>query len=258
MDFATILGLLSAFGLVFGAIAISGSSGMFVSGASLAIVLGGTFGATLVSYPMRDFLSTARILMNAFVTKIDPPQATIVQMVEYAVRARKQGILALESALESVTDAFLARGVQLAVDGHESGAIEIILTNEIDHLEQRHERGAEIFATLGTFAPALGLIGTLIGLIRMLQSMDDPSTIGPSMALALLTTFYGAVLANLMFNPIASKLRTRSKEEVLLRELQLQGILAITNGDNPRIVEQKLNVFLAPKLRKSQFEKEAA
>ncbi|NOZ86300.1 MAG: motility protein A [Deltaproteobacteria bacterium] len=259
MDIATILGVVSAFGLVFGTIAFGGGAGAFIDVGSLAIVVGGTLGAALINYPLRDFLSTAKVLKNAFIYKLTPPQETIRQMVEYSARARKEGILALESALSDDTDEFLAKGVRLAVDGQEAKAIENILTNEVDYLEQRHEKGAEVFSSMGAFAPALGLIGTLIGLVKMLQSMDDPSSIGPSMALALITTFYGAILANLVFNPIAGKLRTRSKEEVLLRELQLQGILAITSGDNPRIVEQKLNAFLAPKQRKSQFEgKEAA
>ena len=140
----------------------------------------------------------------------------------------------------------MTQGIQLAVDGQELSAIEAILSTEIDYLRERHRQGADIFQTLATFAPALGLIGTLIGLVQMLQNMDDPASIGPAMAVALLTTFYGAVLANLIFAPVAGKLRNRSAEETQLREMTVEGILALASGDNPRLVEQKLKAFLAP------------
>jgi chemotaxis protein MotA len=138
----------------------------------------------------------------------------------------------------------------MAVDGMEPQAIQEIMEIDIAYLQERHDLGAEIMSTMGGFAPAMGMIGTVIGLVQMLQSMDDPSSIGPSMAVALITTFYGAILANLLFNPMAGKLKTRSKEEVLLREMMLEGILSISRGENPRIVEEKLNSFLPPKLRK--------
>ena len=146
----------------------------------------------------------------------------------------------------------MRQGIQLTVDGQDPSAIESILSTEIDSLQERHKAGADFFTSAAAFAPALGLIGTLIGLVQMLLNMSDPDAIGPSMAVALLTTFYGALMANLVFTPLAAKLKTRSTEEVMIRQLILEGVLAITAGDNPRVVEQKLNAFLAPKLRAAE------
>ena len=151
--------------------------------------------------------------------------------------------------MKNINDEFLGKGLQLSVDGLEPQAIENIMDTEVDYLRERHFLGAEIFSTMGTFAPALGMIGTLIGLVQMLQTMDDPSTIGPAMAVALLTTFYGAIIANIICNPISGKLRNRSTEEVLAKDLMVEGIMSIASGENPRILEQKLNAFLAPPQR---------
>jgi chemotaxis protein MotA len=141
----------------------------------------------------------------------------------------------------------------MAVDGLEPQSIREILETEIEFIRTRHRLGVDIFASMGAFAPAMGLIGTLIGLVQMLRSMEDPSSIGPAMALALITTFYGALMANLLFLPISGKLRTRSEEELFVKELMLEGVMAVTKGDNPRIVEQKLHAFLSPRLRKSSY-----
>jgi chemotaxis protein MotA len=147
----------------------------------------------------------------------------------------------------------MKKGLQMSVDGLEPQSIEEILATEIDYLRGRHSLGAEIFATMGTFAPALGMIGTLVGLVQMLQSMDDPSSIGPAMAVALLTTFYGSMMANLVCIPIAGKLKARSKEETLIKEMVVEGVLSLTRGENPRILEQKMLAYMPPKLRKSNF-----
>ena len=253
MDLATVLGIVSAFSLVFIAIVSGGLITIFINVPSLMIVGGGTIGATLINYPFGKVLGVVGVMKNAFFTKTLNPDTMIPMMVDFASRARKDGILALESVTEKVNDEFLKKGVQLAVDGFEPQSIQAILDREIEYLEERHQLGAEIFTTMGTFAPALGLIGTLVGLVQMLSNMDDPGSIGPSMAVALLTTFYGAIFANLIFIPIAGKLKTRSKEEVLVKELIREGILSIATGDNPRVVEQKLHAFLAPRLRHSTF-----
>ena len=253
MDKATLIGNITAFGLVIAAIAIGGAAGAFIDVPSLLIVVGGTIGAALISLPLPQFTGAMAVAKNAFFEKTKNPAELVGTMVEYAGKARKEGILALESAAKEQQDPFLQKALQLAVDGQSLNAIEEILTTEIEAIKQRHSLGAETFTTMGTLAPALGLIGTLIGLVQMLKSMDDPSTIGPAMAVALLTTFYGAILANLVFNPIAAKLKTRSKEEVLYKELILTGMLSIAAGDNPRIVEQKLLSYLAPRQRASQF-----
>jgi chemotaxis protein MotA len=155
--------------------------------------------------------------------------------------------------VKNIKDEFLGKGLQLSVDGLEPQAIENIMDTEVDYLRDRHSLGAEIFSTMGTFAPALGMIGTLIGLVQMLQAMDDPSSIGPAMAVALLTTFYGSVMANLVYMPLAGKLRTRSKEETLTKEMIIQGVISLTKGENPRILEQKMLAFMPPKERKSSF-----
>jgi chemotaxis protein MotA len=238
-----------AFGLVLAAILIGGGVGIFVDIPSLLIVVGGTIGAGLINYPLKLMLNAFKVAKHAILFKVPSPNDRIKQMVDFANKARREGALALEGELGQVEDKFMKDGIQLIVDGQEPAAIESILNTELDYLRDRHSKGAEIFTTLSAFAPALGLIGTLIGLVQMLQNMSDPSKIGPSMAVALLTTFYGAILANLIFTPIAGKLRTRSTEETLLRELTLTGVLCIASGDNPRIVEQKLKAFLAPKMR---------
>ena len=248
------IGFVMAFGLVIAGILQSGSLTTFIDPPSVLIVVGGTIGATLVNYSLSQVLGVIGVLKNAFFSQSYSPDKWIEVLVEFAGKSRRDGILALESSLNDVEDEFLKKGIQLAIDGLEPQVIRNILETEIDHIEERHNNGSNIFMTMSAFAPALGLIGTLIGLVLMLQNMDDPSSIGPAMAVALLTTFYGAIMANLIFTPLAGKLKGKSKDEVLTKELLLEGILSITAGDNPRVLEQKLHAFLAPKLRKSNFE----
>ncbi len=250
MDLATIIGVFLAFGLVISAIMMGSSLFVFVSIPSLLIVVGGTLGATLINYPLGHIIGVLGVVKNAFFTRLEKPSDIIGNFLEYANRARKEGILSLEPLLKEIDDEYLRKAMQLTVDGVEPQMIQEIMQTEISYLQERHETGADIFTAMGAYAPALGMIGTVIGLVQMLQSMDDPGAIGPAMAVALITTFYGAVLANLVFNPISGKLRTRSKEEILLRELTLEGILSISKGENPRIIEEKLNGFLPPRLRR--------
>lgn len=222
---------------------------------SMLIVVGGTIGASLIAYPLKEVLGSGKIIKNAFFFQVQSTTDLIASLVDFAGKARKDGILALQSVVKEAGDPFLEKGIQMAVDGQETESIEVILTTEIDYIKNRHKLGAEIMTTMGTFAPAMGLIGTLIGLVQMLQNMSDPSSIGPAMAVALLTTFYGAILANMIFLPIAGKLKMRSSEEVLVKELILEGIVSISSGDNPRTMEQKLHTFLSPKSRISSFDK---
>lgn len=253
MDFATLVGIVCAFALVCSAIMLGGDIMLFFDVPSLMIVLGGTMGATLINYPLPDMLKVFKVVKNAFFHRGITVQGMIANFVTLAGTARREGILALESSMNEMRDEFLKKGLQLSVDGVEPGSIREILSTEIVSIQERHKLGSEIFTTLGTFAPALGMIGTLIGLVQMLKTMDDPSTIGPSMAVALLTTFYGSILANLFCLPVAGKLRTRSNQEVLMKELMTEGILSIAKGDNPRIIEQKLNAYLPLQLRESAF-----
>ena len=199
MDIATILGVVSAFSLVLLSILMGSGLSAFFNAPSIMIVMGGTLGATMINYPLGDMIGMIRVGMKVIFAKTSSVPDLIASFVDFATRARREGILALESSISEVNDEFLRKGLQLTVDGLEPQAIEEILQTEIDYVEARHKLGADIFQTLGTFAPALGMIGTLIGLVQMLQSMDDPSSIGPSMAVALLTTFYGSMMANLLF-----------------------------------------------------------
>ena len=255
MDLATVLGIVSGFGLIILAIMMGGGISLFINIPSVMIVLGGTFAATLINFPLKQVIGVFKVVKNAFFSKTQPPSELISLLVDFATRARREGILALESAVEGIEDEFLRRGIRLAVDGVEPQLVKDILETEMNYLKERHRLGASILEAMGTYSPALGMIGTLIGLIQMLQQLSDPKSIGPAMAVALVTTFYGAILANIVFLPMAGKLRTRSDEEVLRKEIITHGILMIQTGENPRLIEQKLNAFLPPKSRQSIFEK---
>ncbi|MDY7032729.1 MAG: MotA/TolQ/ExbB proton channel family protein [Thermodesulfobacteriota bacterium] len=254
MDITTFLGIFSGFILMMLAIKSGGGLSWFVSVPSMMIVMGGTIATTLINYPLSDVLGVFRIVKNAFVHRMPDYSEEIAALVNFSKIARREGILALEKLMDDVKDPFMAKGIELAIDGLEPKAIMEMLGTELEYTEERHKKGAEIFSTMGTFAPAMGMLGTLIGLVQMLMVMDDPKSIGPAMAVALITTFYGSLLANLLFLPISGKLRLRSQQEVRLRQLVIEGIIAIQFGDNPRIIEQKLNVFLAPSERKTSFE----
>ncbi len=252
MDIATLIGIVLSFGLVISALVIGGNPAIFISIPSMLIVLGGTLGATLVNYPLSEMLGVVGVFKNVFFSSLESPHAIIEKFMEYANRARREGILSLEPIIKELDDEYLKKGLQLTVDGLEPQSIQEIMETEITYLESRHGTGADIMGAFAAFAPAMGMIGTVIGLVQMLQTMDDPSTIGPAMAVALITTFYGAVLANLVFIPMQGKLKQRSKEEVLLKEMVLEGILAISKGENPRIIEEKLSSFMPPKQRKKE------
>lgn len=249
MDLATIIGVLVAFGLVLMGIVAGGPLTLFVNIPSLLITIGGTFGIIFINYPMRDVFGVFGVIRNVFFTQHREAQGLIPTFVDFASRARREGILALESAAVDLGDPFFRQGLELVIDGLEPQAIREILETEIEHIEQRHIRGADILNSMGTFAPAMGMVGTLIGLVQMLQSMSDPSTIGPAMAVAIITTFYGAVMANLIALPMAGKLTMRSREEALEKGMIIEGIMSISAGDNPRIVERKLHSFLSPAMR---------
>jgi len=251
MDIATILGVISAFGLVCIAIFMGGGIQLFINIPALMIVVGGTLGATMINYPLRDVFGVFKVVKKALFARNTSVAELIKRFMAFAQKSRKEGILALENEIKEVNDDFLKKGVQLAIDGLEPQEISDILETEVEFVRGRHQLGAEIFSTMGTFSPALGMIGTLIGLVQMLQTMDDPSRIGPAMAVALLTTFYGSIMANIVCLPISGKLKTRSKEEVLTKEMAIQGIVSLSNGDNPRILEQKLQAFIPPNQRES-------
>ena len=249
MDITTFIGILVAGGLVISSILMGGSAAWFINYPSLMIVVGGTMGATLINYPLSEVVGVFEITKNAFLHRSQTYTRLIPLFVEFAKKARREGILSFETQLENIDDPFLVKGIQMAIDGMDSGSIEDVLTTEIIYVEERHRLGAEIFTTMGSFAPAIGMLGTIIGLVQMLMQMKDPSSIGGPMAVALLTTFYGTLIANLLFLPIAGKLKIRSKQEMLIKQMILEGVLSIQSGDNHRVVEQKLKAYIAPKAR---------
>jgi len=254
MDIATIVGLVTAIGLVLTAIQMGGSLASFVDPVSMLIVVGGTIGATLVNYPLSEVLRAISIGMKTFINKLENPTEMIGQFIELSQVVRRDGILAMENKVGEFNDPFLKKAIQMAIDGQEPGVIDEILYSEVEKISDRHGLGAEIFFTMSGFAPAFGMIGTLVGLVLMLQNMDDPSTIGPAMSVALITTFYGALLANIFFLPMGGKLKTISKKEVLLHEIVIAGVQSLVAGENPRVMEQRLLGFLPPKERKTSFE----
>lgn len=250
MDIGTIVGLVLAFGLIIGAIGAGVDT--FWDVRSIMIVFGGTTSVILVHFPLNHFLNIHRVIKNALLTKPQSPLDVVSTLVSFSEKARREGILSLESSMEEVQDDFIKLGLRLAVDGVEPELIKDILHTELAFIEDRHKTGQRIFEYAGQVAPAFGMIGTLIGLVLMLQKLDDPSSIGPSMAVALLTTLYGAVMANACFIPLAGKLKMRTAEEILLKEVAIEGVMSIQSGDNPRILEQKLLAFLPPSIRPSR------
>jgi len=249
VDIATFFGIVFGMVMILLAILSSGRLNLYVDPPSVLIVVGGTFAATLVSFPLLKVRGVFAVVKNAFSWKSVSPLETVHLLVEFAERARREGILALENSLEEIDDKFLRSGIRLAVDGVEPDLIKDILDTELAFIEDRHKEGQQILVAMGTYAPAFGMIGTLIGLVGMLANLNDPSKIGPPMATALLTTLYGALAANLVFLPIADKLKNRTAEEILVKEVTIEGIMSIQSGDNPRIAEHRLMAYLSPRER---------
>lgn len=251
MDLATSAGIfIGIVCIVLGTLGGGTSSeaiGVFTHLPSALVVLGGSFAALLLSVPMRSVLNMGRVAFKVFSYKRPAAGRLVQRLVGFAELARREGILALENDVEKIQDPFLARALGLAVDGTDPEEISEILNSELDAMSERHAKGRRSFEILAKFAPAWGLIGTLIGLIIMLATLDDESSsIGMGMSMALITTLYGAVLANFIFGPMAEKLQARSEEEIAYKRIAIEGILAIQIGDNPRIVRQKLKSHLAP------------
>ncbi|MFB0516436.1 MAG: motility protein A [Candidatus Neomarinimicrobiota bacterium] len=256
MDIATIAGILAGFGLIVGTIVMGGGSSTFVHIPSFMIVFGGSSAATLVNFPMEKVIATFKVAAKAFRKEENKEVETVQRFSELSRLARRDGILALDRQLQEIDDPFMKVGLEMAVDGTEPDTILDIMETEITSLIERHKTGQGIFTSLGTYAPAFGMIGTLIGLVKMLGSLDDPSSIGPSMAIALITTFYGAVLGNLVYLPMAGKLKTKSTSEIMYKRMIIEGVMSIQRGVHPKNIERKLMNFIAPKDR--AIEEEAA
>jgi chemotaxis protein MotA len=251
LDLSTIFGLIAGVCLLAIGILITPGADMmlFVSPASAFITIGGSICAVFVTFPIGDLKSVGKVLKMAFKYEKATPNVLIKDFRRYADIARRDGILALENVTQEVRDPFMIRGIQLAVDGTDPEVIQSMMLTELDYIHDRHLRGIKIMKQLAVYAPAFGMIGTLIGLVIMLANLEDPSMIGPSMAVAMITTLYGAVVTNLFATPIAEKLGVRNNEERLIKELIIKGVMSIQSGDNPRIVEQKLKIFIPPRFR---------
>lgn len=260
MDIATIVGLVAAFilmifGIVYkeGAI-IVGNLMSFVDIPSVLITFGGAFMTTMASYSMADYIKGLKSIKLTFNATVFDPQKIITSIIELSNVARKDGLLALEESARNIDNGFLQKGILLVVDGTEPDLVRGIMEAELVNVEMRHEKNIGFWQALGTAGPAWGMIGTLIGLINMLKDLNDPSSIGPSMAVALVTTFYGSVLANWVCTPIANKLSANNAMEMQTMEVIIEGILSIQAGENPRVIEEKLKSYIAPKDRQTSSE----
>ena len=254
MDFATFLGIFSAFGLIVGAILTSSGINIFINIPSALIVIGGSIGATLVNYTLSETFMLFKILKKAFFNKTEDYFNTVGMLIGFSFKARREGILSIESELENIDDNFIKNGLQMAVDGASEEMLSEILNDELYFMRERHKFGYEVLNSMGLYSPAMGLIGTLIGLVQMLQKLNNPKSIGPAMAVALITTFYGAILANLVFIPLAGKLKRKSEKELLFKEACINGIVSIAKGENPKILESRLLSFFTENEKEEYFE----
>ncbi len=249
MDIGTILGFICGFGFIAAAITMHGSLTDFVDIPGAMVAFGGSFSALFINFPLKKVLGVFGVVKHCFLHHLPEPRAEIKRLGALAAIARRDGLLALEKQLADMDDPFLVRGLELIIDGSPKEKVEEILMIELECIKERHSTGKRIFDQLGASLPAFGMVGTLIGLIQMLRELDDPSRIGAGMAVAMVTTFYGAFVANLIALPLGGKLEARSKEETLLRLLMIQGLVALAEGESPRALESKLKAFLAPKAR---------
>jgi chemotaxis protein MotA len=245
VDIATIIGVLFGLVVIVGSIIAGGGAMAFVHIPSLAITMGGMLCATMIHFSLPQFLGIFSIVKKTIVTKIPSSSELIQKMVNYAAINRRDGALALEQEIQNVNDLFFVKGLQMLVDGQDSENIRDLMSLEIQYLQDRHSTGKKILEFMGAAAPAFGMIGTLIGLVQMLRNLDSPESIGAGMAVALLTTFYGAFAANLILIPLAGKLGIYSKAEVTAMEMITEGICAIAQGENPTAVREKMQAFIS-------------
>jgi len=258
MDLGLLFGLLGTWALLIWALLSGGQIGIFIDIPSLIIVIGATCTVLFMCYPVTNLKRLVSVAKKAIFHSTKPVEQLIEDMVSYAEIARRDGILSLENTTKDIDDPFIVRGIQMAVDGTDPELIEVIMENELENLMDRHETGKGMFDAIGKYAPAFGMIGTLVGLVAMLANLSDPASLGAGMAVALITTLYGAVAANAVALPIADRLERRSSDEVIYKTIIIKGVMSIQSGDNPRIVEQKLKTFLPPSARGEEEDKEAA
>lgn len=249
MDAATIIGVLFGLVVITSAIVAGGGWESFLHLPSLAITIGGMLCATMIHFSLPQFLRIFSVVKKTIVTKIPSQSELIQKMINYSAINRRDGALALEQELHNVSDLFFVKGLQMLIDGQEPEAIRELMSLEVQYLQDRHLNGKKILEFMGASAPAFGMIGTLIGLIQMLRNLDSPDQIGSGMAVALLTTFYGAFAANLIFIPLAGKLGIYSKAETTAMEMITEGVCAIARGENPTAVREKMQAFISQSRR---------
>ncbi|TQS75439.1 flagellar motor protein MotP [Ornithinibacillus gellani] len=252
-DFLTPIGITLGFIMISIAIVSAGgdNAASFMDVSSIFIVIGGLIASLLINFKMEQIKQLNKVLKEAFL-KTDQKLPELIQLfVHLSERARREGLLALENEMDDVEDPYIKKGMLLAIDGIEPEVIHDIMSAEITAMEDRHYRGRTIIEKCGEYAPAWGMIGTLVGLVLMLNTLEDPATLGPSMAVALLTTLYGTVLANLVFIPMASKLENKTEEEVFIKQIIIEGVIGVQSGQNPRILEEKLSAFLSTEARQN-------
>ncbi len=259
MDIIGIVGLVLALVLMVFGVTFSMTTGInfanlinFIDYPSVAITIGGTFAVLMISFPVESFIKIPKHLKIVFMPEKYDPMSYITSLTEFAKEARIKGLLSIESKLASVKDDFLKRSLMLVVDSIDAEKVHQILDDELNYIEERHVSDIEFYQKGGAYAPAFGMIGTLIGLVNMLQQMSDPDSIGPAMAVALLTTLYGSMLANIFFIPIANKLKIRHDEEMVCKLIVADGVRAIQAGENPRFIEEKLLLLVESKKRSAE------
>lgn len=249
MDIATIIGFLLGLFLIAFSIVSGGDFMIFIHIPSMMIVFGGAMSATLVNFSLAEVIGVMNVAKKTFLADKFEFVPVVDLLVDLAVKARREGLLAIDKEVNNVEDQFLRSGLEMAVDGTEADTIRSVMETELSYLMERHKRGQQIMNAIGAYAPAFGMIGTLIGLIGMLQSLDDPTQIGGGMAVALITTFYGAFAANLVFLPMAGKLKNNSDMEIVMKEMVIEGVLSIQYGEHPKNIRRKLLNFIPPKMR---------
>ena len=251
MDKGTLIGISAGLGLVIVSMLMGGGVAAFIDIPSLMIVLGGTIAATLVNFPMEDVIGVMKVTQKVIKEEIMPSSKYIDKIVDISKKARTNGLLAIEEDLNNVEEDFMKVTLQHVVNGTEDEDLRKIMDAELALMTQRHKIGQKMYSAMGTYAPAFGMIGTLMGLIQMLQNLEDPAAVGPGMALAMITTFYGALFANLFFLPMAGKLKQRSEREIQFKEMLLMGVMAIQAEESPRVIQSKLVTYLTPAERKT-------
>lgn len=257
MDLATVIGLIMASVLVLAAILLGGGGLMpFIDVASIMIVFGGSIAATLVNFPMKTCFGLVKVTKNCFMSKLPLPIEVIIRFKDLSQIARKDGIVALEEKLDEVDDVFLSRGLEMVIGGSSQEELRQVMELELNYIDERHRLGKKVLDSIAAAAPAFGMIGTLIGLIQMLRNLDDPSKIGGGMSVALLTTLYGAMVANMFCIPLAGKLEDRNAEEQMIRDLMISGLCLLSEGQSPRVMEEHLSAFLSAGSRPAEDEPE--